>query len=245
MHIEMTASLLRLDTVRLMKGVLAGTATQHFQDVMEAAFGGEEPPEVCRAFEGDFEEEEEAEAEEEDQPTTSTSTLSQAMKRKLPPTNLGSAPKHKGSHSVKGGICSLQKVDCIYPTTADIENKLHTEVDPKFFSRRHSSSVTKEAGYTCQYSKVLKSEGKIVPDCMFFSLVKAQLGTHICQFYLGVAVTCYVCQKKWWSATMWYEHMTKIHTDLSSKDYYVKEGTNIKESQEAFSLKKEVVEEDL
>ena len=115
-HIEMTASLLRLNTVRLMKGVLAGTATQRFQDVMEAAFGGAEPLELCKAFEGEVEEEEEegAEAEEENQPGTSSATLSQAMKRKLPPYDAGSAAKCKGQHSVKGGVCSLSEADSIY-----------------------------------------------------------------------------------------------------------------------------------
>ena len=43
----------------------------------------------------------------------------------------------------------------------------------------------------------------------------------------------------------WYEHMVKVHTDLSSKDYYVKEGTDIQELQKVFFLKKEVTEEDL
>ena len=153
-----------------MKGVLAGTTTQRFQDVMEAAFGGEEPLELCKAFKGKVEEEEEkeAKAEEEDQPGTSSATLSQAMKRKLPPSDTGSAAKRKGQHSVKGGVCSLSKADCIYPTTADSNNKLHSGVDPKFLSKRHSSSVTKEAGYTCQYSNIMKSEGKIVPECNFF-----------------------------------------------------------------------------
>ena len=242
----MTASLLRLDAVRLMKGVLAGTMTQRFQDVMEAAFGGEEPPELRKAFEGEVEEEaDEAEAEEEDQPGTSSATLSQAMKHKLPPPDTGSAAKCKGQHLVKGGICSLSTADCIYPTTADSDNKLHSGVDPKFLSKRHSSSVTKEAGYTCQYSTVMKSEGKIVPECNFFSSVKAQLSTHIRQFHLGAVVTCYVCQKKWWAAATWYEHMTKIHTDLSSKDYYVKEGTNMQELQQTFTIKKEVTSVDL
>ena len=243
----MTASLLRLDAVRLMKGVLASTATQRFQDVMEAAFGGEEPPELHKAFEWEVEEEEKegAEVEEVNQPGTSFATLSQAMKRKLPPSDAGSAAKRKGQHSVKGGLCSLSEADCIYPTTADSDNKLHSGVDPKFLSKRHSSSITKEAGYTCQYSNIMKSEGKIMPECNFFSLVKAQLSTHVCQFHLGAAVTCYVCQKKWWSAAAWYKHMTKIHTDLSSKDYYVKEGTNVQELQQAFAIKKEVTGDDL
>ena len=109
----MIALMLRLDVVRRMKGVLAGTATKRFQDVMEAAFGGEQPAEVHQAFEGDDEEEEEEDTQEkEDQPSTSTqststSTLSAAMKRKLPPTDSGSVAKCKGSHSVKGGVCSL------------------------------------------------------------------------------------------------------------------------------------------
>ena len=97
----------------------------------------------------------------------------------------------------------------------------------------------------CQYSNIMNSKGKIMPECNFFSSVKAQLSTHIRQFHLGVAVTCYVCQKIWWSAAAWYEHMTKVHTNLTSKDYYVKEGTNIQELQQAFALKKEVTGDDL
>ena len=192
---------------------------------MEAAFGGEEPAEVRQAFEGEAEEE----TEETPIATTSSSTLSLAMKCKMPPTESGPPPKRKGSHSVKGGICSLQKADCIYPTTADATNCLHAGVDPKFLLKRHSSSITKDAGYSCQYSEILKAEGKIVPECNFISSVKAQLSMHIHQFHLGATVTCYICQKKWWLATTWYEHMVKVHTDLLSKNYFVKEGTDIQE----------------
>ena len=173
-----------------MKGVLAGTATQRFQDVMEAAFGGKEPPKLCKAFKRESEEGEEAEPKDEDQPGTSSATLSQVMTCKLPPFDMGSAPKRKGLHSVKGGVCPLSEADCIYPTTVDANNKLHAGVDPKFLSKRHSSMVTKEAGYTCQYSNVMKSEGKIVPKCKFFSSVKGQLSTHVRLFHLG----------RWWHA---------------------------------------------
>ena len=37
---EMSASLVRLDAIRLTKTVLAGTPTQHFSYIMQAAFGG-------------------------------------------------------------------------------------------------------------------------------------------------------------------------------------------------------------
>ena len=185
-HVEMTASLLRLDAIHLTKGVLTGTATKRFQDVMEAAFGGEEPAKVRQAFEGEAEEEMEEDTEDIPVAATSSSSLSQAMKRKMPPSESGPPSKRKGSHSMKGGICSLQKADCIYPTTADATNHLHAGVDPKFLSKRHSSSVTKDAGYSCQYSEILKAEGKIVPECNFISLVKAQLSMHIRQFHLGL-----------------------------------------------------------
>ena len=99
-----------------------------------------------------------------------------------------------------------------------------------------SSSVSKDAGYACMYSEERKKEGKIIPACEFISTMKGQLSTHVRQMHLGSAVTCYVCQKKSWSAVTWSEHMKKVHTDLQKCDYYVQEGTDI----ESLKVKAEV-----
>ena len=59
-HIEMSASLLRLDAIRTMKIDLARTAANKLQDVLEAAFGGDEEKET-----------EDPEGQPEDEPSTS------------------------------------------------------------------------------------------------------------------------------------------------------------------------------
>ena len=50
-HVEMVASLLCHDAIRLIKTVLAGTVTAHFTDVIKGVFGEEEPAAVREAFE--------------------------------------------------------------------------------------------------------------------------------------------------------------------------------------------------
>ena len=62
-HIEMVASKLCRDATRIIKTVLAGTATEKLTNVLEAAFGEEEPPELRKAYEEALEEEEEEEEE--------------------------------------------------------------------------------------------------------------------------------------------------------------------------------------
>ena len=49
----MSAATLRLDAVRMIKTVLAGTATKHFMDVIKAVFGGAEDKSVKRAMEAE------------------------------------------------------------------------------------------------------------------------------------------------------------------------------------------------
>ena len=110
-HIEMSASLLCLNAIRLMKGVLAGTKTKKLQDVLEAAF--------CeQGVEGDDyipdEEEEEKEAEQE----ASTST---GVKCKAPPPT----PTAKRS---KVGICALSDAVVHYPTTSEAQSSAYLHV---------------------------------------------------------------------------------------------------------------------
>ena len=61
-----------------------------------------------------------------------------------------------------------------------------------------------------------------MPECEFFSTTKAQLSTHIHQHHLGLTVTCFVCNKRWWSASSWFSHMEKIHINLKEDDYFIR-----------------------
>ena len=181
-----------------MKAVLARTKTKCFTDIIEAAFVGDEvklQPDTEKEFpeEAEEEEEEEGEASEHEQP--STSTLSKAMKRKAP------APTDTSSEKVRilskrTGCCELRDAAPLYPTTVDKDRYLHTGVEEAFFSAHKCSAVGKEAGYVCQWSTVIKERGNIVPYCEVFSSTKGQLSTHIQQMHLGIAMVCYVCNKR-------------------------------------------------
>ena len=113
----MSASLLHLNTIHLMKGVLAGTETKKLQDVLEAAFckqGAEGANYVPD------EEEEVGEAEPEEEASTSTD-----VKRKVPPLSTS-------AKCSKMGICALSDAVVHYPTTSEAQASayLHAGVDP-------------------------------------------------------------------------------------------------------------------
>ena len=182
-HIEMSASLLRLNAIRLMKGVLTGTETKKLQDVLEAAF--------CeQGAEGDDyipdEEEEAEEAEPEEEASTST-----GVKHKAPP------PTPAAKHS-KVRICALSDAVVHYPTTSEAQSSayLHAGVDPRFFSNHKSSTKTNIAGHKCQFAAIKREEGLDISNCTLFSTTKSQLSTHIRQHHLGVAIGCYICPTK-------------------------------------------------
>ena len=233
-HVEMVASLLCRDACRLIKTTLAGLAAGKVVDIVEAAFGGEETAATREAMEEVLAEDEgEAEVAETEEATPSSS------KRKASTPAAGLSKRKV--HSSKGGSLSLSDAQAYYPTVSDRKQWHHAGVNPQFFSKRKSSSTSKSAGYGCLYSEVLKAEGKIVPDCDFFSSVKGQLSTHIRQFHLGIAVTCFICSKRWWSAATWREHMERQHSSLKEEDYFLKEGAE-EELEEfcKFTIKKEV-----
>ena len=236
----MVASMLRRDVARLMKAVLAGTKTKRFTDIIEAAFVGDEvklQPDTEKELPKEVEEEEEEEGgEASEQP--STSTLSKAMKRKAPaPTNTGSEKAR--ALGKRTGCCELRDATPLYPTIADKDRYLHTGVEEAFFSARKCSAVGKEAGYVCQWSTVMKERGNIVQDCEVFSSTKGQLSTHIRQMHLGVAMVCYVCNKKAWSGNTWFNHMKSQHPTLAKNDYFVKEGVDVEQLQK-ITVKEEV-----
>ena len=87
----------------------------------------------------------------------------------------------------------------------------------------------------------MKADGKVVPDCEVISTTKGQLSTHVRQFHLGVAIGCYVCGKKWWSAVTWMDHMKKSHKDLGLDAYFMKEGMDAT----PFEVKHEVTSKDI
>ena len=226
MHVEMVASMLHHDAMWITQCALAGTATKKCLDVLEAAFGREEPPSVRKEL--DEEPLDQPEAKDDDK--TTTSTLSAALKCKAPlaPTTPQGKPKSITTKSQQGGPL-IQNASCYYPTVADKEHPLHAGVEDKYISQRKSSSITKKAGYVCNYAQALKNEGKVVKDCDFFAPNHPQLSTHIRQHHLCIAITCYVCNRKWWAASTWCEHMQNTHKGLSKDDYYLKEGTDVEE----------------
>ena len=90
----MVASVLQRDAVKLIKTVLAGTATGHFTDVIEAAFGEEEPAELQRVLDeaADEEEEEEEEMEQGVSASTSTSKGGKCKSSTTPPPPANASP---------------------------------------------------------------------------------------------------------------------------------------------------------
>ena len=235
----MVASLLQRDASRIIKTVLARTATQKFTDTIEGVFGLDEPDEVREAFEEAPEEEEEEEEDVEDVPQASTSTKGSKRKHSSTPSTGG---KCKPSHPTRGGICSLESAEIYYPSTADEGSYLHAGVDAKYISSCKSSAHTTAAGYECLFSEVAKKEGVIVPDCDVLSTTKSQLSTHIRQHHLGIAIGCFICggNKRWWSSSTWMEHMKKAHSNLNTSAYYVKEGTDISK----IVVKQEIADDD-
>ena len=250
--------MLRRDAVKLMKAALAGTKTERFVNVIEAAFV-EEGVTAATTTDPSFPAEEAEEEEEEVDVVASSSatpaepeqpTLSKALKRKLPP------PSGELKHRVLGkrtSICLLSDATPYYPTIWD-KNRytgpsaatgyLHSGVAENFFSTHQSSTVGKEAGYFCMYADAMRAQGKMVLNCDFFSSTKGQLSTHVRQKHLGVAVACYICNKKAWSGKTWLTHMQNAHKELSEDEYYVKEGF-AKGEVEGLAVKTEVGPEDI
>ena len=236
----MVASLLCRDAVRLIKTVLASTATARFTDVIEGVFGEEEPTAVHEAFEEAPPEDIIEEEEEDEEPSAACASSSKAVKRKQPSSST-SCSKRKVAHSTCGGMCNLDSAEVYYPQSSDEGNHLHAGVDSRFISSRKSSTHTASARYSCLFSQIMKNDGKIVPVCEVISTTKGQLSTHIRQFHLGVAVGCYVCGRRWWSAATWMEHMKKSHPNLGANAYFVNEGMDIA----SFEVKHEVPPEDI
>ena len=224
---------------------MAGTATKKFTDVIEGAFGSDEPLEQQEAFKEDEQvvtEETEMLPTIPEEGTASTSTSGVRPKRKA-----ATAAAVKSSKKAKGktGVCSLKDATAYYPTTADRPEYLHSGVSKRFFSKRKSSAITKEAGYSCNYSSAMKEDGVIVANCELMCTNKSQLSTHIRQMHLGLAITCFVCNRRWWAASTWKDHMKSAHSRLSDKDYYVKEGADIAGYHKSLDVKKEVTAEEL
>ena len=167
----------------------------------------------------------------------------QLMKTALAGTQLETS----SSKSTKNkGVCALSDATEVYPSVTDKQKGyLHSGVADKFISDHQSSTGGRSAGYGCEYSAVMKQEGHIVKDCEFISTVCGQLSTHIHQMHLRVAVSCYVCQHKWWSAHTWIQHMRTTHTGLKEDDFYVQDDADIANLRQALLIKKEINPEDI
>ena len=149
-HMEMVASVLWCDAVKMIKMVLAGTATGRFTDVIEAAFGEDEPVKLQEVPDEAAEEEEE---EEEEMGQGASASTSKGGKRKSS-TTPSTSSKCKPAHPSHGGLCHLDDAEVYFPTIADKGAYLHAGVDGKFISAQKSSKSTPVAGYGCLFSQV-------------------------------------------------------------------------------------------
>ena len=232
--------MLKRDAVAIMKAALAGTKTSRFTDIMEAAFI--DKTRLPQQTEDPIPEEDDVDIledpeEQPEQPQPTTSTLSASLKRKLPP--MEEPPSKKAS------VCSFADAEPFYPSVNDKDKYLHCGVDSKFISDRILSRTSKAAGYCCKFLDASKEEGKIVPSSEWFSTTKAQLSTHLRQFHLGVAVTCFVCRKQWWAASTWFKHMKAVHTALTFYNYFFREGAEAELEMQTLLIKQEVAQEDI
>ena len=237
---EAVASMLRRDACRIIKTTLAGLAAGKLVDVIKATFGGEEREVEHEALEEVFEEDNPKEDLPTDQPSSSRGTKQKGS------TSSTSVSKHQISHPSKGGIVPLKDATPYHPTVKDKKGYHHAGVNPRFYSKWKSSLVYNMAGYSCLYSEVKQGEGEGVPPCEFFSMVKSQLSTHICQHHLGIVVTCFICSGCWWSGTSWYDHMENKHSTLKEEDFFLREGAEgeLKKLKQMI-IKKEVNPEDV
>ena len=152
----MVASVLWCDAVKMIKTVLAGSATGRFTDVIEAAFGKDEQVELQKVLDEATEEEEEEEEEMEQGASASTSKGGKCKSSTTPSTS----SKRKPTHPSHGGLCHLDDAEVYFPTIADKGAYLHTGVDGKFISAQKSSKSTPIAGYGCLFSQVSQEEAK-------------------------------------------------------------------------------------
>ena len=234
---------MRLDAIRTIKCALAGTATSKFTDVLEAVFGidEEEVP--------DLEEEEDEpdtipeeglitkETAESSTPVASTSSGTGA-KRKAASAPSG-RPKHKASKPVKAGVCKLEDATVFYPSNKS--NYLHTDVPQEYISKQDGSQYSSTAVYMCNYSKVETAKGNKVAFCDTVCQNKMQVSSHLRQFHLGICVSCYLCNHRWWSAFEWKKHMVAHHPNLTEDEYFVAPATAPADLQ----IKTEVTEEEI
>ena len=237
---------MRLDAVRTLKSVFAGTTTSHFTNVIEAVFGAEEenpPPktEETEETEDRYDEVPDEGLIEKDTAGTSSiqpSTSSQGTKCKTndPPKQKS---KRKSSKPTKAGICKLEDATPLYPT--DEATYLHTGVPSNYISSRKGSQYKNTAIYICNYTQAMAEEGKSVTPCDVMCQQKTQTSSHVRQFHLGICIACYICGHRWWSATEWGKHMAKVHSSLSPEDYYVKADFD----PTSIAIKTEVTEADL
>ena len=236
---------MRLDTIRTIKCVLAGTTTTKFTDVLEAVFGinEEEIPDLK-------EEDDEPDLIPEEGLTTKEFAESAALAAPKASTSSGtgakckavsapsSHPKCKASKPTKAGVCKIEDATVFYPSNKS--NYLHTGVPPEYISKREGSQYSSNAVYMCNYSKVETERGNKVAFCDTVCQNKMQVSSHLRQFHLGICVSCYICNHRWWSAFEWKKHMAAHHPDLSKNEYFVASSVPPSDLQ----IKTEVTEEE-
>ena len=73
----------------------------------------------------------------------------------------------------------------------------------------------------CNYAAVKRAEGYPNYECDFINQNKSQMSTHVRQIHLGICVSCYVCDHRWWSAAEFLKHMEAMHPDLGEDAWYI------------------------
>ena len=84
-----------------------------------------------------------------------------------------------------------------------------------------------------------------MPECQSFSTTKAQLSRHLRQHHLGIVVTCFVCHKWWWAASILIKHVKAAHSAITFNDFFLCEGAETKLEAQMLLTKKEVTPADI
>ena len=76
-------------------------------------------------------------------------------------------------------------------------------------------------------------------------MTKAQLSTHLRHVHLRIAVTCFICRKRWWPAWTWFKYMKAAHSVLTFDDYFLCEEAEAELETQTLPIKQEVAPEDI
>ena len=232
-YIEERAIQMRQDALQTLKAGLAGTATTHLLDVLEASFGVAEPEDEVPEIQPTP-----GEAEEENIPASTyvakddsasaPSTLGRAKCKAK--GQVSGASKCKCTVPSKSGPVLIEDATPFFPTATLKANYLHIGVDPNYIGQREGSQFSKLVIYQCFYARRRRELGENPAECNKITQNKAQMSTHIRRFHLGNCIACFICpDKRWWSSLEWKKHMKEKHHDLPKDSWYIQDTATLEE----------------